>query len=78
MATMSLPVEQLAQMMQLPDSWVILEVKSGNNEMWISVKETSKLDESKTEVLRHLEFLGNFSFPNSIWECMQGRSASYY
>jgi len=32
MATMSLPVEQLAQMMQLPDYWVILEVKSGNNE----------------------------------------------
>jgi len=58
---MSLPVEQLAQMMQLPDSWVILEVKNGNNEMLISVKpkDTSRLDESKTEVLRHLEFFGN-------------------
>ncbi len=59
-----LPIEMLTQLLKLTESWVIFDVKNENNEVWISLKpkETSLLDDSKTEILRHLEIFGNKAY----------------
>ena len=64
MAQMLLTTEMLTQLLELPDSWIIFDLKNENNEVWISLKpkETSLLDNSKTEILRHLETFGNRTY----------------
>jgi hypothetical protein len=64
MAQPVLPIEILTQLLDLPDSWVIFDVKKENNEIWIYLKEKgiSSLDNSKTETLRHLEIFENRTY----------------
>ncbi len=59
-----LPIELLTKLLELPDSWVIFDVKSENNEVWIFLKpkETPLSDDLKTEILRHLETFGNRTY----------------
>ncbi len=59
-----LPVEMLTHALELPESWVIFDVKKENNEIWISLKpkETPLLDDAKIEILRHLEIFGNKTY----------------
>ena len=59
-----LSIELLTQLLKLPDSWVIFDVKCENNEVWIFLKpkETALSDDPKTEILRHLEIFGNRTY----------------
>ncbi len=59
-----LPIEMLAQLLELPDSWAIFDVKSENKEVWISLKpkEIPLSDDLKTEILRHLETFGKRTY----------------
>ncbi len=64
MTQLLLPIELLTKLLELPDSWVIFDGKSENNEVWISLKpkETPLSDDLKTEILRHLETFGNRTY----------------
>lgn len=58
MALLELPVELLAQLLELPDSWVIFDTKSEDKEVWVFLKPKDmslSSDDVKTEVLRHLD-----------------------
>ena len=64
MEQLLIPTEMLQKLLELPDSWVIFDVKSENNEMRISLKpkETPLSDDLKTEILRHLDNFGNRTY----------------
>jgi len=64
MAQLELPIELLTQLLKLPDSWVIFDAKSENDEVWISLKskETLLSDNLTTDILRHLDFFGKKAY----------------
>lgn len=64
MTQLELPVESLAQLLELPDSWVIFDVKSEDNEVWIflKIKEMPSSNDTKTEILRHLDTFGKRTY----------------
>ncbi|KOR28979.1 hypothetical protein TI05_15900 [Achromatium sp. WMS3] len=54
----------IAEMLNIPDTWVIFDAKKKGNEVWIFLrpKETPLSDNLRTEVLRHLEVFGSKTY----------------